>query len=354
MIAPIERRARVFAALYVVATTVASLFLLPVEARSQLAVPVSATAEMMGTDGPLGAAVASSFAAFSVSTEAAAAAATAALAPASPGATPSRAAPAPALPALPVSSSGFRAHQLQFPRVREAYQEKWQSVGSLLHERGVPRPAEIFLRVFKREQELEVWARNHGEHAFTLVRSYPVCELSGRLGPKRMEGDGQVPEGFYSIDLFNPRSDYHLSMRVSYPNAVDRFRSGRTGRLGANRRLGGDIYIHGGCATIGCVPIGDEWVEELYLIAVEARDAGQRRIPVHIFPTRLDGEGMRWLAGAYGRDFVDYPLWENLQEGYVAFERSRTLPAIESYAGRYVVVPAPDLPAPIGPIAGFH
>lgn len=234
-------------------------------------------------------------------------------------------------------STGFLDQQLRFPRVREAFEDKGTEVASRFREKGVESPAEVYIRVFKKEKLLELWAREQGERAFSLVSSYPVCKLSGRLGPKRREGDGQIPEGFYSIDMFNPWSEYHLSMRLDYPNAVDQAR-GRTARLG------GDIFIHGGCATVGCVPMTDEAIEELYLIAVAARDAGQRRIPVHIFPTRLDARGMRWLAHAYGSDFVDFPFWQNLQEGYLAFERTRTLPSIGTYRGQYVVVP--DMPAP--------
>lgn len=325
MIAPSERRARASAALYVMVTTVVWLFLVPADGRAQLATPVM-DAAMRG-----------------LAVEA------------RPEAAPVRAGPLPVTRtrslrdsrtrSRPAASRGFRDRQLLFPRVRRAYTDKWASVGSALHEVGMHGPAEIFLRVFKREQVLEVWARPRGERQFSMVRNYPVCDLSGRLGPKRREGDGQIPEGFYSIDMFNPWSEYHLSMRVDYPNAVDRVRSGRVGRLG------GDIFIHGGCATVGCVPIGDEWIEELYVLAVEARNAGQRRIPVHIFPTRLDVAGMRWLAGAYGRTFVDYPFWENLQEGYLAFERTRTLPAVGSHDGRYVVVPEPEAILPAGVIA---
>ena len=127
-------------------------------------------------------------------------------------------------------------------------------------------------------------------------------------------------------------------MRVDYPNAVDRARGG-TGRLG------GDIYIHGGCATIGCVPVTDQWIEEIYLIAVQAREAGQETIPVHIFPTRLDTNGLAWLGDTYGPDFVDFPFWQNLQQGYLAFERTRTVPGVGYDGTRYTFAP-PVTPAP--------
>lgn len=225
-------------------------------------------------------------------------------------------------------SVGFLRRQLDYPRVQRAYERKAERIEATLDARGIEDLGEVFFRVFKREQELEVWAREPGAPTFTRVKTYPVCEISGRLGPKRRQGDLQIPEGFYSIDIFNPWSNFHLSMRVDYPNAVDRAR-------GDGRRLGGDIYIHGGCVTIGCVPVTDEYIEELYLVAAAARDAGQHRIPVHIFPTRLDDAGLNWLAEHYGTHYIDYPFWQNLQQGYLAFERTRQLPAIGFERDRY-------------------
>lgn len=222
----------------------------------------------------------------------------------------------------------FLERQLEYPRVQRAYERKAERVEAVLEASGVDAIGEVFFRVFKREQELEVWVREPAGPAFTLVRTYPVCEISGQLGPKRAQGDLQVPEGFYTIDVFNPWSRFHLSMRVDYPNAVDRARGHRTA-------LGGDIYIHGGCATIGCVPVTDEYIEEIYLLAASARDGGQQRIPVHIFPTRLDDDGLRWLADTYGAESVDYPFWQNLQQGYRAFERTGILPWVGHDGDRY-------------------
>lgn len=223
---------------------------------------------------------------------------------------------------------GFLQRQLVYPRVQRAYERKAERIEATLDARGVEDLGEVFFRVFKREQELEVWAREPGAPTFTQVKTYPVCEISGRLGPKRRQGDLQIPEGFYSIDIFNPWSNFHLSMRVDYPNAVDRAR-------GSGGPLGGDIYIHGGCVTIGCVPVTDEYIEEIYLIAAAARDAGQHRIPVHIFPTRLDDAGLKWLADHYGTRHIDYPFWQNLQQGYLAFEQTRQLPPIGNERDRY-------------------
>ncbi|HEX8659006.1 MAG TPA: L,D-transpeptidase family protein, partial [Hymenobacter sp.] len=118
-----------------------------------------------------------------------------------------------------------------------------------------PQRLEIFLRVIKTRQELEVWARNQGDNCFELLRSYPLAATSGRLGPKRRANDYQVPEGFYEIDRFNPQSHYHLSLGLNYPNADDR-------ALG-EPNPGGDIFIHGGEVTVGCLPITDIGIEEV-------------------------------------------------------------------------------------------
>jgi murein L,D-transpeptidase YafK len=232
----------------------------------------------------------------------------------------------------------FRDRQLKYPRVQRAYEARAESVALLFQKRGVENPAEVFFRVFKREQLLEVWVRDADAESFIMLDTYPVCGTSGQLGPKREQGDGQIPEGFYFVDFFNPQSQFHLSLRVNYPNAVDRAR-------GASGPLGGDIFIHGGCATIGCVPVTDQWIEELYLIAMTARDAGQDRIPVHMFPTRLDNDGFAWLTDTYGTDHPDHGFWADLRQGYLAFERKRVVPEVDQYRGRYVLprgVAAPE------------
>ena len=225
------------------------------------------------------------------------------------------------LACLPAALAGesFRAEQNRFSRVRQARLEAQPRLEDWFRKAGLDYPArEVFLRIFKLEGELELWARNDGSAPFVLVRTAPVCASSGTLGPKRREGDLQVPEGFYHVSGFNPWSRFHLSLRVDYPNASDRI-------LGDRRHLGGDIFIHGSCVTIGCVPIQDGPIEEVYLAAVDARDAGQARIPVHIFPCRLDGDWLRLERESWRRPgLLDF--WRNLKEGYDLFEKSRQLP----------------------------
>lgn len=240
-------------------------------------------------------------------------------------------------PATESGTPAFLARQLAFTRVAAARDAADDRLRVAFAEAGVEYPAtEIFLRVFKHERELELWARSEPDAELTLVKRYPVCSLPGQLGPKRQMGDVQVPEGFYFIDEFNPRSDFHLSLRVSYPNVADRMRRRALA-------LGGDIFIHGGCATLGCVPIEDRNIEEVYWAAVQATDAGQRLIPVHIFPARLDDDNLRWLETTFSPEPDLLAFWQNLAEGYAFFEETRRVPWVTvAENGEYAI---PDRPA---------
>lgn len=196
---------------------------------------------------------------------------------------------------------------------------------------GIPYPAAIFIRWFKHEAELELWARE-GTGPCRLIGIYPILKTSGTPGPKRREGDKQVPEGFYEIDRFNPESTYHLSLGLNYPNASDRILSDR-------QRPGSDIFIHGKDVSIGCAPIGDRAIEELYLAALDARTAGQQRMAVHIFPARMSGpEWTRFSAAETARRPELAAFWAQLQPAYAAFEQQRIEPEIEiTKDGRYAL-----------------
>ena len=116
----------------------------------------------------------------------------------------------------------FKSQQMRFDRVRDASRIKESSLKQLFATRKLQYPpSRLLLRAFKRERLLQVWVGD-GESQLTLLKEYPFCAMSGELGPKRRGGDGQIPEGFYTIDRFNPLSNYHLSLGVSYPNASDR------------------------------------------------------------------------------------------------------------------------------------
>ncbi len=243
----------------------------------------------------------------------------------------------------PILDREYMRDQLRHTRVVDAWVSKRFAVMDIFKQRGLTYPAaEVYLRVFKRERLIELWARSPQQETFTLVKEYAICALSD-LGPKRRQGDGQTPEGFYYVDFLNPRSEYHLSLHINYPNAADR-------RVGRNGALGGDIFIHGGCLTEGCLAVTDESVKELYWIAVEARSVGQPRIPVHIFPSRMDDRSMTELARAFREDEKLLDFWQQLRGGYEHFERTRTMPEIRiSATGRYLMPGEVDPKDPNGP-----
>jgi murein L,D-transpeptidase YafK len=226
----------------------------------------------------------------------------------------------------------FLETQLRYPRVRAAKQEADSVLRAYCTARQLHYPPrEIFLRAFKREGVLEMWARDSSAGPFVLLVDYPICERSGALGPKRREGDLQVPEGFYHINIFNPVSDYHLSLGINYPNASDSI-------LGNRKKPGGDIMIHGDCVTIGCIPIRDERIREVYWLAVQVHAAGLEQIPVHVFPCRMDAAGMEYLAAEKGDDATLMAFWRMLMPGFEYFQRTKELPVITVDArGSYVV-----------------
>ena len=216
-----------------------------------------------------------------------------------------------------VSAQTFKATQQKAARVKSAYSEKWETLKSDLKKKGIKENFELFMRVFKEDKVVEVWLRSAGEKEFKLFKTYAICASSGELGPKRKQGDGQVPEGFYSIAVFNPYSSYHLSLGLNYPNASD--------KIVGTGNLGGDIMIHGSCVTIGCMPLTDTYIKEVYILCVEARNNGQQTIPVHVFPTKMDVKGMAFLTETNPKH-LDF--WKNLQTGYDYFEQKKQLPKI--------------------------
>lgn len=220
----------------------------------------------------------------------------------------------------------FRAQQQQYPRVRDAYALHEANLHALLRRNGIPAGRlELYLRAFKVGRRLEAWGREQGTGEFVLLRTYPLAGTSGSLGPKRQAGDRQVPEGFYVINRFNPASKYLLSLGLDYPNAADLRR--------AAPDPGNDIFIHGSDVTVGCLPITDAGIRELYVLAVEARSAGQTDIAVHIFPFEMTAENLARRVASPHLGF-----WQGLVAGYQYFEDHRQLPAMHVDAhGAYAV-----------------
>ena len=232
------------------------------------------------------------------------------------------------------SQASFFDIQKTFPRVAFAAQSKIDTLKKQFSAAGLQwATSQIYIRSFKYDSQLEVWARNNNREPFKLFKTYRVCAMAGRLGPKRMSGDYQVPEGFYYINQFNPKSSYHLSLGLNYPNASDRI-------LSDSIAPGGDIYIHGSCITVGCIPIQDPQIEEVYLLAMNAKNNGQDFIPVHIFPVRYNNaKSVEYLKRVTKDDHDLQVFSKQLENVYDYFEANKKLPLISvNKMGEYVML----------------
>ena len=204
--------------------------------------------------------------------------------------------------------------QKDYPRVKAARERRYQGIKKLFQKHGIDYPPkQVLLRTFKHEDQFELWVRPVGKKKYTLIKTYEICCKSGVLGPKRKRGDLQVPEGFYRVIDFNPWSNFLLSMKINYPNPSDTIR-------GHPRDPGGLIYIHGNCVTIGCITIEDPEIEQLYLIFLDTVRKHKRRGLVHIFPARMDAQGMKWLKEKYKDQPELIRFWEEIKVGFDKFE----------------------------------
>jgi murein L,D-transpeptidase YafK len=178
------------------------------------------------------------------------------------------------------------------------------------------------IRTYKKEAELEIWKmKSNGEYA--LLKTYPMCRWSGQLGPKKREGDMQVPEGFYSIapGQMNPNSHYYLAFNVGYPNAYDR----------AYGRTGGSVMVHGVCSSAGCFSMTDEQVADIYAIARDSFAGGQREIQLQSYPFHMTAQNMAKFRLDPNVDF-----WKNLKDGSDHFEVTKNEPSVLVCGKHYV------------------
>lgn len=194
---------------------------------------------------------------------------------------------------------------------------------ALLAKKGMRQDQPIFVRVFKEESELEVWKQKDNGRYYHF-KTYPVCNWSGKLGPKLKQGDKQAPEGFYKVSArqMNPASSYHLSFNMGYPNAYDR----------ANRRTGNHLMIHGDCKSRGCYAMTDALMEEIYILARESFKGGQENFEIHAYPFRMTNANLRrhqrnkWA-----------PFWRDLKRGYDHFQKTKQPPPVKVCEKRYLV-----------------
>ncbi|MFY0644510.1 MAG: hypothetical protein JXR19_08590 [Bacteroidia bacterium] len=224
----------------------------------------------------------------------------------------------------------FREKQLNNPRVQNALEQKEQKIYALIEAQGISTDSfDIFIRAYKFEEDLEIWAKDRDSTRYRFITKYKFCSNVGSLGPKKQQGDLQIPEGLYELSKFNPESNYLLSLKVNYPNLSDSLRL-------KSRDMGGMIFIHGGCSTIGCIPVTDDKIKEVYVFSLLARLSGQEHIPIHIFPIKLSDENMQALTAAGPSDALN-SFWLNLKQAYDLFCESYESPQYAVNKGGYYV-----------------
>ncbi|WP_276504064.1 L,D-transpeptidase family protein [Terrimonas pollutisoli] len=235
------------------------------------------------------------------------------------------------------SYTNFIDYQKTFPRPDESFRRKEDTLQKQFEAKKLVWPAKyVYIRSFKYDSQLEVWVKDELKDPFKLFKTYKVCALAGTLGPKRLEGDYQVPEGFYYINEFNPRSQYYLSLGINYPNVSDKI-------LSDSLRPGSAIYIHGSCVTVGCIPVTDQQIDELYILAAHAKNQGQDYIPVHIFPIRYNvARSVRYLENLTKDDNYLKRFAARLEEAFNYFEKYKQLPVVLiNEKGEYTINGAP-------------
>ena len=185
------------------------------------------------------------------------------------------------------------------------------------------QPADpIVVRIFKEESELEIWKRDRSGR-YAHFKTYPMCRWSGKLGPKKTDGDRQAPEGFYDVSarMLNPNSQFYLSFNLGYPNRLEAA-LGYTGEA---------LMVHGACSSSGCYAMTDDGVAEIYAVAREALKGGQGSFQVQAYPFRMTPRNM-----ARNRNDPNYAFWQTLKDGYDLFETARQPPQVGYCGGRYV------------------
>ncbi len=208
-------------------------------------------------------------------------------------------------------------------RIANVFNNKEEALQKEFEAKGLKWPANfVYIRSFKYDAQLEVWVKNSVKDKYKLFKTYKVCMTSGSMGPKRLQGDYQVPEGFYYINEFNPKSAYHLSLGLNYPNASDRI-------LSDSLRPGGAIYIHGSCVSVGCIPVTDDEIEEIYIITSYAKANGEDFIPVHVFPVRYS-QKKSWeyfkISSKNNPSLQKFAM--QLKDAYDKFEDTRQVPLV--------------------------
>ncbi len=209
----------------------------------------------------------------------------------------------------------FLISQKAYKRVKIAFEKNQKNVENSLKKFKLDlNNFNLLFVAYKDLDELEIYVKSKNETKYQHYKTFQICSRSGVLGPKNKQGDGQVPEGIYHIDRFNPTSNFLLSLGLNYPNQSDLIRSN-------TKYPGGDIFIHGSCVSIGCLPMTDEFIQEIYMMAVLAKNNGQKSIPVYIFPFKMNDDNMGIYLNKYGNNENLVSFWKNLKPAYNLFKK---------------------------------
>ncbi len=203
-----------------------------------------------------------------------------------------------------------------------------EKILTAMKSKGMSRNSPVMARIFKEEGKLEIWKQKTNGR-YDVIATYDICKWSGELGPKFIEGDRQAPEGFYTVRpaQMNPKSSYHLSFNMGYPNAYDR----------ANGRSGANLMVHGACSSAGCYSMTDAQIEQIYAFGRDAFRGGQTEFQIQAFPFRMTAANM-----VRYRNDPNFEFWRMLKEGYDQFEITKVPPKVDVCEKRYVFNRIPE------------
>lgn len=207
-------------------------------------------------------------------------------------------------------------------RIEAVKSQRLMGIKSEMNDKGFALGSPIFIRIFKKTSEFEIWVKNG--KTYSLYKNYPICKFSGVLGPKLKEGDRQAPEGVYNVgkSQLNPNSDYHLAFNLGFPNEYDQS-LGRTGSF---------LMVHGNCLSVGCYAMTDYAIEEIYIIVEAALNNGQKNVPVLALPFRYEKENQELLNDEKWGEF-----WRELANINTFVENEKIFPNIIVKEGHYVI-----------------
>ncbi|MCB8837346.1 L,D-transpeptidase family protein [Aurantimonas sp. VKM B-3413] len=221
-----------------------------------------------------------------------------------------------------VAASMFAVSACQYDDLLPANAPLPGDLVAAISAKGMGIHSPILVRLYKEESDLEIW-KQKTDGTYDLLKTYEICAWSGKLGPKTREGDRQAPEGFYTVtpSQLNPNSNYHLAINIGYPNQYDR----------ANGRTGSSLMIHGSCNSSGCYAMDDAQVQEIYALARDSFEGGQRAFQIQAYPFRMTPKNM-----ARHRNSEHYAFWKMLKTGSDYFETTHRAPNVGVCERRYI------------------